>query len=77
MITTTGEDDGPAGAGLPRASWHKSSYSGGNGDCVEVADLGEHIAIRDSKDRTGPVLVVGRETWHTFVQDVGAGTCDL
>ncbi|MFE9921133.1 DUF397 domain-containing protein [Streptomyces sp. NPDC005774] len=31
--------------------WRKSSYSGGGdgNDCVEIADLGGHIAIRDSK----------------------------
>ncbi|MFG3205440.1 DUF397 domain-containing protein [Streptomyces sp. NPDC048192] len=32
-------------------SWKKSSFSGGGegNDCVEVADLGTHIAVRDSK----------------------------
>lgn len=73
MSTTTGEDDGPAGLDLTRAAWHTSSYSGGNGDCVEVADLGEHIAVRDSKDRTGPKLVVSREAWQGFVEELKAG----
>ncbi|QXJ20764.1 DUF397 domain-containing protein [Actinomadura graeca] len=35
---------------LPHGSWRKSTHSGGDeGDCVEVADLGKHVAVRDSK----------------------------
>lgn len=58
---------------LARAVWKKSSYSGGNGSCVEVADLGEHIAVRDSKDREGPKLVFEREVWGAFLNDLKAG----
>ncbi|MGW2569415.1 DUF397 domain-containing protein [Streptomyces sp. NPDC001537] len=32
------------------ARWRKSSYSGGANDCVEVAELGKWVAVRDSKD---------------------------
>nr|WP_093508141.1 DUF397 domain-containing protein [Streptomyces sp. Ag109_O5-10] len=42
---------------LPHARWRKSSYSGGANDCVEVAELGERAAVRDSKDISrGPLL---------------------
>ncbi|MFD0974457.1 DUF397 domain-containing protein, partial [Plantactinospora endophytica] len=35
------------------ATWRTSSRSGGNGNCVEVADnLGAVVAVRDSKDRS-------------------------
>ncbi len=45
---------------LSRARWRKSSFSGGGGsNCVEVADAGQVIAVRDSKDAPGPVLVFG------------------
>ncbi|WP_436845742.1 DUF397 domain-containing protein [Streptomyces shenzhenensis] len=37
-------------APLGGVAWHRSSYSGDTGgDCVEVADLAPHIAVRDSK----------------------------
>ncbi|MFG2088252.1 MULTISPECIES: DUF397 domain-containing protein [unclassified Spirillospora] len=30
--------------------WRKSSHSGGQeGNCVEIADLNHHIAVRDSE----------------------------
>ncbi|MFJ3673982.1 DUF397 domain-containing protein [Streptomyces sp. NPDC090106] len=42
---------------LAHAQWRKSSYSGGANDCVEVAELGEHAAVRDSKDTSrGPLF---------------------
>ncbi|AVT30073.1 MULTISPECIES: DUF397 domain-containing protein [unclassified Plantactinospora] len=54
---------------LTRALWHKSTRSGGNGGaCVEVADnLSEVVAVRDSKDPTGPVLAFRPESWRIFV----------
>ena len=35
---------------LSSAQWKKSSYSGNSGNCVEVADLGTVVVIRDSKE---------------------------
>ncbi|MEU8975909.1 DUF397 domain-containing protein [Streptomyces monashensis] len=35
---------------LASAPWQKSSYSGGANDCVEIASLGDRVAVRDSKD---------------------------
>jgi hypothetical protein len=62
---------------LSRAVWRKSTYSGGNGSCVEVADLGTAVAVRDSKDRTGPKLIVTPDAWRGFLQSVKAGEYDL
>ncbi|MFI5621147.1 DUF397 domain-containing protein [Streptomyces sp. NPDC051567] len=51
-----------------RLTWVKSSYSDGAGqNCVEVAVLAGCIGIRDSKDTSGPALLVPAEAWTAFV----------
>jgi Domain of unknown function (DUF397) len=64
---------------LAGAAWRKSSYSGNNGgDCVEVAgNLHAVVAVRDSKDRQGPVLIFGPAEWRAFAAAVRAGEFDL
>lgn len=59
---------------LSRADWHKSSCSGQNGNCVEVAtNVPGIVAVRDSKHPKGPVLVVTADTWRAFIRQVQAG----
>lgn len=60
------------GVDLSRADWHKSSFSSANG-CVEVAQVGRHVAVRDSKNRQGPALVFTPTEWEAFLQGVRAG----
>lgn len=55
------------------AQWFKSSYSNGNGACVEVAHLGEVVGMRDSKQHTGPVLTSSVEGWQAFIDGVVGG----
>lgn len=60
---------------LAAATWRKSSYSGGAQDCVEVRrDLPGEVAVRDSKDRSGPVLVFSSRDWRAFIGGVKNGT---
>lgn len=55
---------------LTRARWRTSSRSVGNGNCVEVAGVEGRIAVRDSKDRGGPVLAFPAPAWRAFVDGV-------
>ncbi|MGW4502227.1 DUF397 domain-containing protein [Micromonospora sp. NPDC004336] len=55
---------------LTRARWHTSTRSVGNGNCVEVAGVDGRIAVRDSKDRQGPVLAFPAPAWRAFVAGV-------
>lgn len=56
---------------LARASWRKSSYSGGSQNCVEVTrDLPGGVGVRDSKDPGGPALVVTPRSWRAFTARV-------
>jgi Domain of unknown function (DUF397) len=61
---------------LSGAQWRKSSYSANVG-CVEVASLGSRVAVRDSKDKHGPVLVFTRTEWSVFLNSARDGKFDL
>jgi len=54
-------------------TWTKSTYSGNNGGCVEWATLGDRIGVRDSKDKSGPVLTFDPPAWQSFVTGVSTG----
>lgn len=58
---------------LSGAVWRKSRKSGNNGGCVEVADLGEYIAVRDSKNPDGPVLTFTTFEWDCFLDGAEQG----
>jgi hypothetical protein len=57
---------------LSRAVWRKSTLSHTNG-CVEVAFVNGRVAVRDSKDRSGPVLLFTPFEWEAFVGGVRDG----
>ncbi|HCA87136.1 MAG TPA: DUF397 domain-containing protein [Streptomyces sp.] len=61
--------DGTEGKAIAGLAWFKSSYSAGNGgDCVEVAECPGTVHVRDSKNKTGPVLAVASDEWAAFVK---------
>jgi hypothetical protein len=58
-------------------TWHKSSYSSDQGgNCIEVANLEKHRAIRDSKEPAGPVLAITTAQWSAFTTAVQADQFD-
>ncbi|MFY1692448.1 DUF397 domain-containing protein [Plantactinospora sp. WMMB782] len=53
---------------LTSAHWRTSTRSNQTGNCVEVAgNLPGIVAVRDSKDRSGPVLSFAPVAWRAFV----------
>jgi hypothetical protein len=53
---------------LHEAQWRKSSRSGAT-NCVEVAFAGPAVAVRDSKNADGPVLIFSTDGWTAFLAD--------
>lgn len=76
------------GAGIPgrlasysagEPAWRKSSFSGYNGECVEMAVLGAgQVGVRDSKAHgVGPILRLSSAEWAAFLAAVRAGRFDV
>lgn len=52
-------------------NWRKSSYSGnGGGECVEIGASPGAVVVRDTTDRTGPVLRFTPAAWRKFADQV-------
>ncbi|MEU0519722.1 DUF397 domain-containing protein [Streptosporangium sp. NPDC006007] len=59
---------------LSGAEFRKSSFSGAHDNCVEVAtNLPGLVAVRDSKDPSGPALVFSLVAWSDFLASVRNG----
>lgn len=64
-------------SGDSAGTWIKSSLSGYNGDCVEVAGLAhDRIRVRDSKHPRGAVLNFTPAEWDAFIGGVRGGEFD-
>ncbi|SFQ41720.1 DUF397 domain-containing protein [Actinomadura madurae] len=62
---------------LKNIRWRRSSYTGSNGgNCVELADAtgttARAVAVRDSKDPDGPILLLTRAALRTSIQSITA-----
>jgi hypothetical protein len=64
---------------LSLAEWRKSARSSSEGqNCVEVAmNLPGVVAVRDSKDPGGPMIILARAAWHAFTLGAQAGGFEL
>jgi hypothetical protein len=58
---------------MSEGTWMKSSYSGSQANCVEVAVRGG-VLVRDTKDRGGPVLRFTPATWRRFADQMKTDT---
>ena len=51
-------------------NWRKASYSNGQGDCVEVGNVADSVAVRDTKNRAGATLSLPAEVWKAFTDNL-------
>jgi uncharacterized protein DUF397 len=56
--------------------WRKAQRSVGNGACVELAPAAGMIAVRDSKDPEGPVLMYTKAELAAFLDGAKKGEFD-
>jgi hypothetical protein len=51
-----------------QASWRTSTHSQAQtSECVEVTALDNLVAVRDSKDPSGPTLTLQATTWRSIL----------
>ena len=51
------------------SGWRVATYTGGQGNCVEVGRSAAAVGVRDTKDReSGPVLRFGPSAWQAFTE---------
>jgi hypothetical protein len=60
----------------PPIIWRKSSYSVGNNNCVELADAGTEILLRDSKHPEQGHCTFTKAEMADFIRRVKAGELD-
>lgn len=62
---------------LSNAVWRKASLSTETDKCVEVAHVEGVVAMRDSKQPEGPVLIFTPAEWRAFLGGANLGEFDL
>lgn len=62
---------------LSSVTWRKASRSSGSGnDCVELATVGNLVAVRDSKHPERHTMLVSRSALQQLVEEIRAGHHD-
>ena len=70
-------DNGMPADRLMMARWRKSQASNPSGSCVEIAELpGCTVAVRNSRDKSGPALVYPRAELAAFLLGIKTGELD-
>ncbi len=59
---------------MTEPTWRKSRFSGGQGNCIEVAGHAGRVLVRDSKNTDGPKLAFSPAAWLKLVARVKAET---
>ena len=55
------------------SDWRVATYTGGQGNCVEVGRSAAMVAVRDTKDsESGPVLRFDPSVWQVFTERLKA-----
>ncbi|GAA0534461.1 DUF397 domain-containing protein [Streptomyces antimycoticus] len=62
----------PAGDG-----WFKSSFSQGNGACVEIRFEEGLAHVRNTRNRSGPTVAFNRAEWEAFLLGAWHGEFDM
>lgn len=58
-------------------NWRKATASQGSQGCVELAPLTGSVAVRDSKDPDGPMLLFARDAWRRLAARASSGELDF
>jgi hypothetical protein len=58
----------PNGGSCVEVGWRKSTFSPNGDSCVEIAWPAISVAVRDSKDTSGPTLGFPRSSWGAFLE---------
>ena len=51
-------------------NFRTSSYSGGEGNCIAVADDAGRVFVKDTKDSQSPILRFSADAWQAFAKQL-------